>query len=587
MLKGLFKICFTLLSVFPFVCPAQERREIDSLLLVLHDPALADTSRVETLISLGGHYKNLNQYEQALAYANEAHLRSKNKHDNKRRMASLFLLIEINLTQRNFGQAYAVLYETLRLSISANDSSSIARSYFYLGRYYRLQTILPQSMEAYINALELYEALDDEIGQAMCFSNLGKFSSDLRDFETALSYFNQALAIFKRHSIMREVYISYQLLGDVYYRAGQYDKSMEYHKLALQGSVVVNDKLLESYAYDNIANVYVAQNDFERAKEYFEKSIKVCAEVNDAYGLASAYNDLAMMYLKLNDNVKVFEYGRLGLQHAEASANRGIIRDVNITLYEMYKQNQQWAKALDHLEVVLALNDSINNGEKTNLVNNIRFEYDRRKQLSQLEKKEAELKIQKAELEARRRLTYLYWAVGAMIISFLIMLWRRNVHKQRVNQALTERNEAIRNLNEGLENEVSQRTKELRGVVEALTQRNEDLEHFSYVLSHNVRAPIAQLKGLISILDKENIHGQLNHDVISRIEQASSNFDIIIHDLQNILSVQSKQHQREIVILKDEIELVLWGLGEDVEKSNATIIQKIGITEIHTVRSFM
>jgi signal transduction histidine kinase len=575
----------TLVIILPSMSRAQSPTAIDSLQSVFKNPLISDSSKVNAFLLLSDKYVDTDRYSEGLRAANEALTIAKTLPLTNAYVKTIIAIAGIKIKQRNFKEAYTYLYEAIELSVRSNDSPSLARSYFLLGRYYRLQTILPESMAAYIKSLELYETLGDEVGQALCLSNLGKFSSDVKDYAGALSYFNQALAIFKKHNIVDEIYGVYQLMGDVYYRSGMFKEAMHYHELALQGGEMLQDKQLICYSFDNIANVQIALGDFRNAGIAFEKGVAVAQEVNDTYGLATIYNGMAVMFNLLKDNKKALYYGRLGLKYAEASGNRGIVRDTKATLYTIYKKNQEWTKALEELEAVLVLSDSIYNGEKTNLVSTTRFDYDKRKQLSQLEKTEVELKIQKAELEAKNRLTYLYMTLGLLGISVAIMFWRSNRDKQNVNKVLTDRNETIRKLNDGLENEVNVRTQELRKAIESLTHRNEDLEHFSYVLSHNVRAPIAQLKGLINILDKKEIHGELNHDVIKKIERASSNFDIIIHDLQNILSSKKKDFSSEEVDLKTEIDLVLWGLGEEV--NHVMIRQKLLAPKIRTIRSFI
>jgi tetratricopeptide (TPR) repeat protein len=212
----LFFIPLTLVIILPSLSSGQSHTAIDSLQSVLKSPLISDSSKVKAFLLLSEKCVGMNQYPEALQAANEALTIAKNIPLTNAYTKTLISIAEIKLKQRNFKDAYTSLYEAVELSLRSNDSPSLARAYFLLGRYYRLQTILPESMAAYIKALELYETLGDEVGQALCLSNLGKFSSDVKDYPGALSYFNQALAIFKKHNTVDEIYGVYQLMGDVY-----------------------------------------------------------------------------------------------------------------------------------------------------------------------------------------------------------------------------------------------------------------------------------------------------------------------------------------------------------------------------------
>ncbi len=114
-----------------------------------------------------------------------------------------------------------------------------------------------------------------------------------------------------------------------------------------------------------------------------------------------------------------------------------------------------------------------------------------------------------ANKEVIKRQVRLNIAIGVItILAFLLVfvLYRSNLVKKRVNNALSDakatieaQNRELSRLNKDLEKTVDTRTAELQVSNTSLHRVNAELDNFIYKTSHDIRGPLASLKGMCNV----------------------------------------------------------------------------------------
>jgi len=87
--------------------------------------------------------------------------------------------------------------------------------------------------------------------------------------------------------------------------------------------------------------------------------------------------------------------------------------------------------------------------------------------------------------------------------------------------------------------ERKQKEEERKEILEHLIVQNRDLEEFTYITSHSLRAQIANIIMLSSALDPNGLT-PLNHEIFEKLHQSSVNLNMVISDLNTILTVKNK-----------------------------------------------
>ncbi len=87
---------------------------------------------------------------------------------------------------------------------------------------------------------------------------------------------------------------------------------------------------------------------------------------------------------------------------------------------------------------------------------------------------------------------------------------------------------------------------ELVKVTHDLFRHNHDLQHFSYLVSHNLRAPAANIMGLSGLLSRLDKNTPLFDMTVDKIRKSAHNLDIVIRDMNHVLSVRENDFDVEL-----------------------------------------
>ncbi|MGV3539938.1 MAG: PAS domain-containing sensor histidine kinase [Rufibacter sp.] len=110
-------------------------------------------------------------------------------------------------------------------------------------------------------------------------------------------------------------------------------------------------------------------------------------------------------------------------------------------------------------------------------------------------------------------------------------------------------------------------------LTEETIRQNEHLQQFAYIVSHNLRAPVANIVGLTSLYNRRDPADPINAVLINKLERTSVRLDDTIKDLNEILTIRSKEDQgREIIDLKEILADVRDSLGPQLSRENARLL---------------
>jgi signal transduction histidine kinase len=163
-------------------------------------------------------------------------------------------------------------------SVSAKDSSSIAKAYTYLGDYYSAHIVSDSAFRNYFKAQKIYLQIDDKYNLSKTLLSKASLQYNEGDFfESEISVF-KALSILKQQkNVNDQLYECYNLLGILYNEKEEYARALEFQNKAL---ITLNDKTippdlqLKATSLNNIGFVYMRMRKYKQAIGYFEEGLK-------------------------------------------------------------------------------------------------------------------------------------------------------------------------------------------------------------------------------------------------------------------------------------------------------------------------
>jgi len=149
------------------------------------------------------------------------------------------------------------------------------------------------------------------------------------------------------------------------------------------------------------------------------------------------------------------------------------------------------------------------------------------------------------------------------------------------NQIIEKKNKELSQIREKLEAKVIERTKQLLMANNELIKHNSQLEQYAYVTAHNLRSPVARLKGLLYIFDKTVRVDKESRQLVDKISFAAHEMDDVLSDMNTILELKNKAgFMADKVSFSQVLEKSIRNLLPEIEESGMQINSRLEIDEI-------
>ncbi len=206
------------------------------------------------------------------------------------------------LTRRGYYQTLADYYLEL-VTVYQQQEEQTNRKYTAsltsLGNAYKSLGEYQKAIEFHQQSLAIKREIGDRGGEAKSYGNLGTVYGSLGEYQKAIEFYQQSLAIEREIGDQGGEAASYNNLGNVYYSLGEYQKAIEFHQQSLAIKREIGDRGGEASSYNNLGNVYSSLGEYQKAIEFHQQSLAIFREIGDRGGEANAWFNLGLTYYKL------------------------------------------------------------------------------------------------------------------------------------------------------------------------------------------------------------------------------------------------------------------------------------------------
>ncbi len=358
--------------------------------------------------------------------------------------------IEDFLTRRGYYQTRADYYLELVTVYQQQEEqtnwnyaaslTSLGNVYYSLGEYQK-------AIEFYQQSLAITREIGDRGGEGKSYGNLGTVYRSLGEYQKAIEFHQQSLAIDREIGDRGGEAYSYNNLGAVYQSLGEYQKAIEFHQQSLAITREIGDRGGEAKSYNNLGNVYYSLGEYQKAIEFHQQSLAIKREIGDRGGEAASYNNLGNVYYSLGEYQKAIEFYQQSLAILREIGDRGGEAKSYGNLGIVYYSLGEYQKAIEFHQQSLAIKREIGDrGGEANTWFNLGLTYYKLKRIS--EAKEAYLQsrelfqalglaadVQKCDDEIRQLETRKYPLIVAFFLGvvmfplvliggIIVALWR-------------------------------------------------------------------------------------------------------------------------------------------------------------------
>lgn len=303
-----------LLSIMLFHTVKAQNKRIDSLLNLLENKTLKDTSQILLYTQIAKEYTNQNS-SIALAYSKLASDQSD----------------KINFT---LGKLKAM--------------STYSSYYFFQNNYDSSLHFVNQGLS--IPRKEKYPEVFAELLKKKGMIFFKKGSSD-----SAISYLEQALSKFRIAKDSAEIIRVTNNLGAVYMRQSNYNKAISNFFTSLKYNEKHNNPSFIASDYNNIATVLMDKNDLDNARIYLGKSLKIREKLKDSIGIAKIYLNFGGIFITEKNYPKAITNFETGLRYISILKHPDVYSLFANNMGICYSHTKNYSLALNSYTLVLDL----------------------------------------------------------------------------------------------------------------------------------------------------------------------------------------------------------------------------------------
>jgi signal transduction histidine kinase/DNA-binding response OmpR family regulator len=483
------------------VCTGQAQKIQD---LVRESKAAKPESRehVDLLNQIAWEYRDMRP-DSMLYYANRA-LQLAEKHN----------YINLKIKALNFtGVAYRNLsiysksleryLEALKLAEDHHDGEQLGYALINIANLYLFQKDYLAARSYLIRALDQSQKLANKNMQAYSFINLGRVHRELKEFELAEQYLDQAAKIREE-------------LGDMYgVIAAEMDKA---EVMRLKGAL-------------------------NAALNAFTRLIPRIEAVDDKRALTRVYNNIAKIHLTSGNLPKAEEAAREALKVSQGVSSRYDEKEALGTLSSVLAGKGHYEQALEYHLKYSNLNYQLFNEENIRQIEQLKNQYVMEKQETENELLRQRAEADEIRIGRQRIIIFGLWVGSFMLLAVAFVSYRAYLVRKRLSNEIQGQKDQM----EKDKNIIEQQANKLRELDEAKSR-------FFANVSHDLRTPLSLILGNLELVmeDKESAISAASK---KRIETSFKNSKRLLYLTDEINDI-TRLEEGKIKLKKENVQIV-------------------------------
>ncbi|MCB1052610.1 MAG: protein kinase, partial [Acidobacteria bacterium] len=231
-------------------------------------------------------------------------------------MESKLWLAQIQTRQGNYEKSRSLLKEVMELADQQGEQHLKAQAMRYYGTSFFYQQETNQALFYWNEAMNLYQKLNDGIGQAKTLNNLGVAASNLGDLAKADDFYEQAIKIYTRLGSLEGVADIYNNMGSNAFSRSQFETAEQHFNKSAELFHQLNHRLQWAQVIANAGECAKKRGKFKESMERTRQSMTVFQELGSRIQMAQSAANLADSLFWVGQFGEAERYANMGLDYA-------------------------------------------------------------------------------------------------------------------------------------------------------------------------------------------------------------------------------------------------------------------------------
>lgn len=411
--------------------------------------------------------------------------------------------------------------EALVIASESRDSNQLIQLYGGLGVLSQRKGELKESLDYFIEALELSEKIDNKLFIRNYTSNVGVTYLYYGNTDKALEYTLKALDLTTQYDLGGEGGILLNL-GLLYRKQDNLEESIHFYQRALRYFEYKPDSVGIGRALTNMGVAHMHQNKLDIALGDHYRSLSINEKMGFQEGICYNRVNIGEVLLKQGRYSESVKSLLLALEISNKNGFPNLALETLSILAEAYSSLHDFEKAFKYQSIFIAQKDSLFNQEKIKQMAELEAKYAYRSQKKEIELLKVKEELQEAELKEKQTFFFILIECMVLVALALVFFVIQNQTKRKANEQLSKKNEMLAELYEKLlesENE--------------LRSSNLAKDKFFSIISHDLKSPINSLSGLLYLLQAgpDSLSDQEFKVLIARVHNSVKSTEELLNNL--------------------------------------------------------
>jgi tetratricopeptide (TPR) repeat protein len=358
--------------------------------------------------------------------------------------------------------------ESERLANIIKSDSFIQRANLNLATVYLQLENYPKSVQFYYKVINNSRKKPNPDVLFTAYVNLGTIYLYQNDYKNGIDKYTKALEYLggkTERNLERKAGVLNNL-GGTYKEIKDYDKALIYLNEALKISKQINDQGNIANVLNNQGQVYQHLGKNELALKLYQEAMELRKRAKDTAGITSSNYRLGQYYYTIGNNKAAEPYLKKVTSIKKNLGSLNILSQSSLYLYRIYKNQGKYKEALAAIELHKETNDSLFNEARTRKIAQLemQFEFDRLQSLQQTKQRVRDL---------YSWLVAITLSLSLIIITLLFFLQKNKARRSQLIQGHLQLEK------QNLEKDIELKDKELTTQVLHLVQKNELIDMIS------------------------------------------------------------------------------------------------------------
>lgn len=271
-------------------------------------------------------------------------------------------------------QKALVLSEKIKYGTGEADALNIkGLVYWVTGDY-------PNALQNYLSSLKIKENMNDRLGMALTYMNIGILYAEQKEYFQAIGYTRQSMFLTRSILDTNHYIITLVNLGDFFEKTNTLDSARYYTHQGYELAMKYHDLISAGAALTNLGNIHKKMKQSSLAMDYYRLAIPELQATGNDDAFCEATLGMAEIFQKSGETDSAEYYSRLSLNAAKAGGFTKRLLNSSIFMTGFFKSSGNIDSAFAYQQITLAAKDSLFSQEKVREVQNLSFAEEIRQQ---------------------------------------------------------------------------------------------------------------------------------------------------------------------------------------------------------------